>query len=103
MNSKDLQKQYTEEYEEQVLLHLDLKLELLKKEKKIKQSADFTPMEPAYKYEGSPAWIEYLQDVAMHNIFQNELAISKQRKDLKLKALERKELEELKNESEVLN
>jgi len=96
MNSKELQAKYTEEYEEQIATHLDLKLDMLIKEKAIKENADFTPLDPAFEYERSEEWIGYLKDVAIHNIFQNELAITKQKHDLTLKSLERRELAEMK-------
>jgi hypothetical protein len=100
MKSKDFQKEITEKYEEDVYSYLELKLEMLEAERKIKETADFTPLEPQYAYESSDEWKEYMRKVAMHNIIQNELAIAKQKKDLELKKLEREEIEELSSSQE---
>ena len=67
----------TEEYEARLLEHLDLKLQLLDNEEKIKMGADYTPREPSYTYEASEEWKEHMRAVAIHNIKQNRIAIIK--------------------------
>lgn len=93
MESKDLQKKGTEEYEASIKKHLEFKLNLLDTEEAIKKKADFTAIEPQYAYENSDEWKEYMREVAMHNIFQNRIAITKQQNDLEVKRLEREESE----------
>lgn len=58
---KDKNKEKRDALENEALRILTEKLEILKIEKELKKKMDLTPLEPKYKFETDPKWIEQMR------------------------------------------